>query len=343
MPRSNARPSQAITIHDVAAEAGVSYGTVSRVINNDIHVKDETRARVLQAVGDLGYVINRQARSLAGGASHTIGVLVPDLGTGYIGEIIRGIDMELGLANYDLMLYTSHRTAEKEAEFIKSLAQGMVDGVILVLPRNPHDYTPMLLERDFPFVLVDHVGSGENFAAVCATNWQGAYHATEYLVKLGHTRIGLIGGDMSVSAGTDRLAGYQAALRAHHILQDASLIIPGNFNQPDGYDGACTLFDLPHPPTAIFACNDMMAFGVMDAARDRGMHIPADISIIGFDDIAQAALAHPPLTTVRQPLEQMGRIASQIILDMLRDSNFERKRIDLPTELIVRETCRKLE
>lgn len=343
MSRSNARPSQSITIHDVAAESGVSYGTVSRVLNNDIHVKDETRARVLQAVKDLGYVINRQARRLAGGSARAIGVLVPDLGTGYIGEIIRGIDIELGLADYDLMLYTSHRTAEKEAEFVKSLAQGMVDGVILVLPRNPYDYTPMLLERNFPFVLVDHAGSGEQCAAVCATNWQGAYHATEYLIKLGHTRIGLIGGDMHVAAGTDRLAGYQAALRAHRLFQDSTLITPGNFFQPDGYDGACKLLDLPVPPTAIFATNDVMAFGVMDAVRDRGMHIPDDISIVGFDDIPQASLVHPPLTTVRQPLEQMGRIASQVILDMLRDPDFERKRIDLPTGLIVRESCRKRE
>jgi LacI family transcriptional regulator len=332
----NNRVAPKVTIKEVAAEAGISFGTVSRVINNDVHVKPQTRERVLQAMERLGYVANRQARSLAGGKSHVIGVLVPDLGTGYIGEIIRGIDAELGLARYDLMLYTTHRTAIKEAGYVANLAQGMVDGLLLVLPRNPSDYVGTLTGREFPFVLIDHQGTGEECPAVGATNWQGAYNATEYLIKLGHKRIGFITGSLDLGAAVDRLDGYKSALRTHHLPVDSCLVYEGTFLQPDGYTGAICLLDLDPPPTAIFASNDVMAMGVMDAVRSRGLRIPEDISVVGFDDIPQAESVRPALTTVRQPLEQMGRVATQMLLDMLKNPEIEPNRIELPTELIVR-------
>ncbi len=162
-----------VTIVDVASEAGVSFGTVSRVINNDVHVKPETRARVLETMQRLNYVVNRQARSLAGGKTNTIALLVPDLGTGYIGEIVRGIDAELGVAGFDLMLYTTHRKTTKEAEYVKNIIHGMADGLILVLPKNPSDYIGVMVEDNFPFVLIDHQGTGDDCPAIGATNWQG--------------------------------------------------------------------------------------------------------------------------------------------------------------------------
>jgi LacI family transcriptional regulator len=328
-----------VTIVDVANEAGVSFGTVSRVINNDAHVREETRERVLQAMQRLGFVANRQARSLAGGKSDSIGVLVPDLGTGYIGEIIRGIDAELSLADLDLILYTTHRTASKEANYVANLAKGMVDGLLLVLPRNPADFIGTLTERNFPFVLIDHQGTSHDCPAVGATNWQGAYNATEYLIKLGHQRIGFITGSMDLGCAVDRLEGYRSALRTHHLPDTPELIYEGTFFQPDGFAGASALLNLPMPPTAIFASNDVMAMGVMDAVRDRGLRVPTDISIIGFDDIPQASVVRPALTTVNQPLEKMGRVATQILLDMLRQPEREVGRIELPTELIVRDSC----
>lgn len=327
-----------VTIFEVAKHAGVSYGTVSRVINDSKHVKPETRERVQAAMLELGYVANRQARGLAGGSSQTVGVLVPDLGTGYIGEIMRGIDAELSLANYDLMLYTTHRTTTKEASHIASLVRGMADGLLLVLPRNPTDYIGLLTERNFPFVLIDHQGTGKSCPAVGATNWQGAYNATEYLLKLGHERIGFITGSMDLGGAVDRLDGYKAALHTSHIRFDASLVYEGTFFQPDGFAGANALLDLPVPPSAIFSSNDVMAMGAMDAVRSRGLRIPEDISILGFDDIPQAALVHPALTTVRQPLEQMGRVATLMLLDMLKDRENVSSRIELPTELVIRES-----
>ena len=333
------KPNGKVTIVDVAAEAGVSFGTVSRVINDDVHVKKETRERVLNTMQRLGFVANRQARSLAGGKSHSIGVLVPDLGTGYIGEIIRGIDAELSLTDLDLILYTTHRTASKEASYVANLAQGMVDGLLLVLPRSPVDFIGNLTQRKFPFVLIDHQGAGRDCPAVGATNWQGAYNATEYLIKLGHVRIGFITGSMDLGCSGDRLDGYRSALRTHHIPFAPELVYEGDFQQLDGYAGTQALLDVPVPPTAIFASNDVMAMGVMDAVRSRGLRVPEDVSVIGFDDIPQSSMVHPALTTVNQPLEKMGRVATQKLLDLLQKPNSEAERIELPTELIIRDSC----
>lgn len=327
------------TIFDVAKRAGVSYGTVSRVINNNPHVKPETRERICLAMQELGFVVNKQARGLAGGRTHMIGVLVPDLGTGYMGEIIRGIDTELSLSSLDLVLYTTHRAANKEANYIANLVKGAVDGLLLVLPRSPSDYIGTLTAHNVPFVLIDHQGTGQSCPAVGATNWQGAYNATEYLINLGHQRIGFITGWMDLGCSVDRLEGYRAALHSHHLPECPELIYEGTFVQPDGYAGASAFLKLPHPPTAIFASNDVMAFGVMDAVRNCGLRVPDDVSVLGFDDIVQASLTHPALTTVNQPLEKMGRVATLMLLDLLKDPDKKPKRIELPTELVRRESC----
>jgi len=196
-----------------------------------------------------------------------------------------------------------------------------------------------LTERHFPFVLIDHQGTGQDCPAVGATNWQGAYHATEYLIKLGHTQIGFITGSMDLGAAVDRLEGYKAALWANHILYLPELVCESTFQQLDGYHSAIDLLKLPQPPTAIFASNDVMAMGAMDAVRERGKRIPEDVSIIGFDDIPQASMVHPGLTTIRQPLQNMGSVAAQMLLDRLKNPEISQKRIELPTNLVVRESC----
>lgn len=205
--------SEDITIFDVAKEAGVSYSTVSRVLNNKEHVSPEKRERVLRAMAELGYVANVQARTLAGGRSHIVGLLVHGLDTSYIGEIMKGIDNELNNVNYDLMLYTTHRRKTKESAYVIKLTRNLVDGLLLVLPRNAEAYLETLRQRHFPHVLVDHQGLPDVDApAVGATNWQGAYEATSYLIELGHHRIGFITGMMDTGCAQERLAGYKAAL-----------------------------------------------------------------------------------------------------------------------------------
>lgn len=337
--RKAAATTQDITIFDVAREAGVSYSTVSRVVNNK-GVSADKRERVVKAMADLGYVANLQARSLAGGRTNIIGLLVHGLNVSYFGEIVRGIDDELGLRNYDLMLYTTHRRKLRESAYVTRLTRNLVDGLLLVLPRNTETYIEMLRQRHFPHVLVDDRGVNFSAPAVGATNQRGGYDATRYLLDLGHRRIGFITGDMTLGSAVERLEGYRLALTEAGLAVDPQLIAEGDFMQPKGYSAATQLLRLPQRPTAIFASNDVSAFGAMEAARVLGLRIPDDCSIIGFDDIPQASQVHPPLTTVRQPLAEMGRAAAQLLLTYIEQPDAPIQRIELPTELIIRESCR---
>lgn len=328
-----------ITIFDVADEAGVSYSTVSRVVNNKSNVNPETRERVLRAMAQLGYVGNVPARSLAGGTSRVVGLLVDHLNTSYMGEIIRGIDEALEAHNYNLMLYTTHRRKTKESAYVTKLTRNFADGLLLILPRNESAYLETLHQRHFPHVLIDYQGYNQNVPSIITTNRKGAYDAVSYLIGQGHRRIGFVTGTIEFGCAQERLAGYQTALRDHGIELDSDLICEGDFLQPQGYRCTQQLLSLETPPTALFVSNDVMAFGAMEAARVHGLQIPTDLSIIGFDDIPQAAHVHPGLTTVRQPLEEMGRRAAELLLRYIANPQAEVERIELPTELILRDSC----
>jgi LacI family transcriptional regulator len=328
-----------ITIFDVADEAGVSYSTVSRVVNNKSNVNPETRERVLRAMAQLGYVGNVPARSLAGGTSRVVGLLVDHLNTSYMGEIIRGIDEALEAHNYNLMLYTTHRRKTKESAYVTKLTRNFADGLLLILPRNESAYLETLHQRHFPHVLIDYQGYNQNVPSIITTNRKGAYDAVSYLIGQGHRRIGFVTGTIEFGCAQERLAGYQTALRDHGIDLDSDLICEGDFLQPQGYCCTQQLLSLETPPTALFVSNDVMAFGAMEAARVHGLQIPTDLSIIGFDDIPQAAHVHPGLTTVRQPLEEMGRRAAELLLRYIANPQAEVERIELPTELILRDSC----
>jgi LacI family transcriptional regulator len=329
-----------VTIKDVARASGVSYATVSRVLTGFEFVKETTRQRVMEAVENSGYVANLHARSLVGGRSQIIGLLVPNLDNGYVGTIMQGIDKALAHANYDLMLYTSHRHPGKESFYVSAITNGLTDGLLLVAPLVPATYIEALRDQDFPYVLIDQADATESSSVVEATNWQGAYEATQYLIQLGHTRIAFIKGSPAVRSAADRLQGYKAALADYGISALEELVIEGDFQQQTGYESAKRLLQNLQPlPTAIFASNDLSAFGAMDAAREYGLRIPEDISIVGFDDIPQASSVYPKLTTVHQPLEQMGQVAAKMLLERIKDQSKGPQRIALATELIIRDSC----
>jgi LacI family transcriptional regulator len=325
-----------VTIEHVAQVADVSVATVSRVLNGTQPVRPKTRDKVLRAAQSLGYVVNKQAQRLAGGRSNIIGLIVRELTTSYISEIVRGIDAELVEANFDLMLHTTHPRARSEAEYAIDLTRGLADGLLLSLPRNPGAYLQTLRNRKFPHVLIDHAGINDGSPSVSATNRKGGYDATKHLIELGHTRIGFITGTMDLGCSRQRLEGYRAALREARIPFDTTLVREGDFQQPVGYAIGKTLLEMKNRPTAIFASNDVMAFGVMEAARDCGMGVPDDLSIIGFDGIPQTANVNPPMTTVAQPLELMGREAVRMLLKCIRDGELCNDDVELPTTLIVR-------
>jgi len=334
------KKSQKVTIVDVANASGVSYSTVSRVLNGFEHVKDSTRQRVLDAAEQLGYVANLQARSLAGGKTGVIGIVVPGLDNGYIGEIIRGADEELFRSNFNMMLYTTHHLEGKESTYVKTIYNWLCDGLLLVVPITQSSYLDMLQEQQFPYVLVDQVDTSGDSNIVDSTNWQGAYDATVYLIKLGHRKIAHIAGMPELGSAIQRLEGYKAAMRDHNIEINPAYIVEGDFYQTSGYETGFHLLSLPDRPTAIFAANDLMALGVIEAIRQHGLSLPDDISIIGFDDIPQSLITYPKLTTVRQSLDQMGRVAVQLLLEHVDQPERPPRRITLATQLIERETCR---
>ncbi len=326
---------------DVARDSGVSHATVSRVLSGYEFVRESTRKRVMDTVEHLGYVANLQARSLAGGRTQIIGLLVPNLDNSYVGTVMGGIDQQLERANYDLMLYTSHRRLNRESFYVHTIANGLTEGLLLIAPLGPMTYLDLLREHNFPYVLIDQADTTENSNIVDATNWQGAYEATQYLSELGHTRIAFITGALTIRSAVDRLRGYKAAMSDCNNPVSEELIVEGDFLQPSAYEATRRLLQSVHPlPTAIFASNDLSAFGAMDAAREYGLRIPDDISIIGFDDIPQASLVHPKLTTVRQPLEQMGQVAVKLLLEQIEDRSRPPQRVTLATQLVIRDSCR---
>jgi len=331
------RKSKNITILDVARECDVSYATVSRVLSGFAFVKDATRSRVIAAADRLGYVPNTQARSLAGGRSQVIGVLVPGLDNGYIGEILRGVDEELARVNYDLMLYTTHRHLGHESSYVSTIANGLTEGLILVVPLIPSSYLAALRQRSFPHVLIDQNEPTGTSDTVDSTNWQGAYDATRYLIDLGHRRIGFIAGLPDLSSPSERLNGYRDALSDAHLPYDAALVAEGDFRQESGRETTRQI--LAAHPTAIFATNDLMAVGALAYLRETGIRVPEDISLIGFDDIPQASITHPKLTSVRQPLDQMGRVAVTLLLEQIEHVERPARRITLATQFVIRDSC----
>jgi LacI family transcriptional regulator len=328
-----------VTIFDIAKAAGVSYSTVSRVATNFDRVNPETRQRVLAVMEEMGYVANLHARSLARGQSQIIGLLVHVLGTEYIGEIIRGIEEELSEVGYDLMLYTTHRQKGKEAEYVSTITKGLADGLLLVVPMGREGYLDALREVNFPHVLVDEDGINIPSPSVGTTNRKGAYDATHYLLELKHKRIAFITDVMDLNTAVERLKGYQAALEEYGIPYDDNLVQQDNFVRLDTRIPTEKLLSLPEPPTAILTSSDPVAFRVMEILREHNLDIPKDVSVVGFDDIPHASLVYPKLTTVYQPLYEMGKTAARMLLERIRDINLPVQHIQLENKLVIRDSC----
>jgi LacI family transcriptional regulator len=336
------KKSGSVTIVDVARDIGVSHATVSRVLNAHQGVKPATRQRVLEAVDRLGYVANPQARRLAGGRSHLIGLIISGLTNGYAARMLEGIEAAVSETDYDLLLYSSisrTRRQTHEGKYVERLINGLADGLLIVSPFFPDTYFEQLERHRFPYVLVDHTEPRGRHPAIFATNYQGAYEATEYLIQLGHRRIGFITGWQVHPSSHERLQGYQSALAAHNLVFDPAMVCVGDFLIDGGYQAGRKLLSMPDPPSAIFASSDDMAIGVMNAARQLGRRIPDDVSIMGFDDIHQASHVYPRLTTVSQSLEEIGAIALNMLLEYISNPDSPRRQHMMATRLVIRESC----
>jgi LacI family transcriptional regulator len=331
-------PSRRSTIAEIAAKAGVSIPTVSRVLNNRPDVSAATRERVEQVIKESGFIRSR-VKNVLKESSGIIDMLIPDLTTLYPVEIVRGVEEVLERTELRLALSLTHNMLESEERWLSKVIDGSTDGAILVLAHGQSKRLDMLHQHKIPFVVVDHRGElGPDVPSVGATNWLGGRLATEHLLALGHRRIAIISGDASLRCSRDRIAGYRAALEDAGVAVDAELIRPGAFIQQTGYEQTCALLDLAEPPTAIFAGSDTQAMGVYAALRARGLSLPGDMSVVGFDDVPLASIVTPALTTVRQPLAEMGRVATTMLLRLIAEEPLDSRRVELTTTLIVRES-----
>ncbi len=335
---SNRSKKPAVTILDVAKYSGVSYSTVSRVANGYEFVKPATREKVQKAMDELGYVANLKARSLAGGRSNMIGLLVFDLENSYFTEVVRGIDAEASALNYDMVISTTHQRLDREKTYIGQLTSGIVDGLIIMLPQNIEAWLEPLRQRDIPYVLIDHESGLGQGHIIRTANRRGAIGATNHLLDLGHSRIGLITGTSSVQSGRERVEGFYQAYADRGLQVDEGLIVQGDFDEKSGYTAAMKLLKRDNRPTAIFALNDAMALGAYQAAEELEIDIPSQLSVIGFDDIPEASYVRPRLTTVRQPQREIGRTATRLLVELIEDSDRELETITLETELLLRQS-----
>ena len=327
------------TIRDIAAHAGVSITTVSRVLNDRPDVAQETREAVLDVIRELKFAPSRAVRPAPSGRTGLIGVTIPMVLGDYFAQLITGLTEALYELDMQAVLCPTFHHKEREITLVNQLLERRIDGAILVLPDESSDELLLLKQRGFPFVVADegYPLDGE-FPQVGAANMAGAIEATEHLLGLGHRRIGLIQGIPGFVATEDRTRGYRATLSAAGIRPDPALEACGDFRTVEGRAAAAQLLDLPEPPTAIFACNDEMAVSVLQEARARGLRIPEDLSVVGFDDTTVSQIAIPAITTIHQPLEEVGRMAANLLARIIEEPPSHPIRLEVGTRLVVRES-----
>jgi len=355
-----------ITIRDIARLAGVSKSTVSRVLNQKQDVDPATRECVLRIVEEQAFVASSAASGLAGGRSRLIGTLIPSLTWPLIPEILRGVAEVVAQSPYELLLYSithdKDRTEKDQRDIIdRILTSKLAGGLLAVFPGQSTQHLTQLHEQGFPVVIIDDQNEPTSTPWVSADDRVGAYNAVRYLIHLGHRRIGYIHGPLNHQCTHDRYQGYCDALSDAGLTPDPSLVLQGDFMFQGGCACASQFFALAERPTAIFASNDAMAYGVLATAEEYGLLVPEDISLVGFDDIPLSAHARSTLTTVHQPFYEMGQRATELLLSLLESprplsngpytgpvqlgtSPFSNKksepiRIQLGTNLVVRTSC----
>lgn len=338
-----------VTIRDVAKLAGVALSTASLALNNKKRVSEATRKKVMAAARKLNYYPSSIARRFALNKTHTIALCAFISGKhplgGFYMPVIQGIIDVVNANGYSFQLDIrgEYQNSSTKRESLTRLAKHkMVDG-LLILSHWPLIFKEVLdLEQmEFPYVTVDGSVSGLKTNCVGVDNFGGALKAVEYLIGLGHRKIGFITGPPDQRHSTERIGGYKEALKRNNIEYDEKIIFPGDFHKKSGQEGMKYLLNLSSPPSAVFVANDNMALAAMKIVKENHLRIPEEISIVGFDDIEVASQLDPPLTTVRQPLYQMGEEAAKLLFALLNDEKSDPQKIFLDTQLVIRESCRE--
>ena len=327
-----------ITLKMVAEKAKVSVNTASRAINNRPDISLHTKKRVLQIAKELGYIRNAAAVALRTKKTGTIGVVIADNRNPFYAEVLNGIEEAAREKNYHIILANTQRDYKKEEEAINLLLAKRIDGLLITPVQDRDDDIKNLIDANIPFVVVGRDFENIEVDAVYNDEVKGGFLATEYLIKKGHKRIALIDGFLYKSPAKSRLEGYKKALNKYRISWDESLVSVGDINIEDGYERTKQMLEENLYFTAIFAYNDMMAFGSMQAIKEKGLRIPEDIGLVGYDDIPFSSLISPALTTIKLKKQELGVESAKLLFSRINGGRKKTKKIRLDVELKIRES-----
>jgi LacI family transcriptional regulator len=331
------------TIREVAESAGVSYATVSHVINNTRVVTQETRERVLAAMAALNYRPNALARSLRQGKTNTLGLVLPDSANPFFAEISRSIEDAAFKKGYSVFLCNTELDTQRELFYVDVLSKKQVDGIIFVAAGDQADSLDFLLRENMPVVMIDRDLPNVEVDAVLTDHQLGGYLATHHLIELGHKRIACIAGPSSITPSAERITGYRKALEEAGLPCDENLILRGDYHAQSGMEITQLILKMDPRPTAIFALNDLMALGALRAAAEAGYSVPRDLAVVGYDDLELARFTTPPLTTIAQPKKEIGAQAVTLLVDQMTRKNRVPNRVVLAPALIIRRSTKELD
>ena len=331
-----------VTIKDVAKQAGVSISTVSRVINDSKPVTDEVKQRVREVIKETGYVPNPLARSLVTRKSMLIGVVVPEMADPFVSEILTGIEEVAKMYDYDILLSNTYMDKDQEEKSINLLKAKQVEGIIMLTWEVSKESVDLIENSGIPAIYISKTAGEYDVNTVSTNNKEATKEMTDYLVKTGHSRIGFVmtSNDYTVLEH-ERLTGYKEALEVNGIDFDDSLVSSGSTDYESGYRAAMELLGKIDKPDALFVTGDEAAIGAVNACFDSGLRVPEDISVAGFNDIRYAKMFRPSLTTVHQPLYDIGAVAVRMIIKIINGERDFEKRVKLPHEIIERNSVIK--
>ncbi|TDG00571.1 LacI family DNA-binding transcriptional regulator [Paenibacillus piri] len=330
------------TIYDVADAAGVSIATVSKVINGTGRISDKTRKHVIAVMDRLQYKPSMVASALTGKSTYTIGLTLPDLANPYFAEIARAVEDRGHEYGFSLFICSTDNDPEKEDRYFSLLTQKRVDGIIVATRTTKELFLKQLVQRKIPIALIAGEMPSLALDAVMVDDYLGGYQAGSHLVELGHRRIAILAEDMEHVSNRERIRGCVQAMQDAGIANDEALTRVGGFSLDTGRAAATGLLTGPEPPTALFACNDLLAIAGIQAAREQGLQVPADLSVVGFDNTILATMIDPSLTTVAQPTQEIGRQAVDLLVQEIRGEKTGKQRAVLLPELIVRQSTAAL-
>ncbi|MDT3425559.1 LacI family transcriptional regulator [Paenibacillus forsythiae] len=332
-----------VTIRDVARLAEVSIATVSRVLNRSKPVSPELEEKVMKVVDELGFNPNPVARTLIMKESLLIGVLIPDVSNTFISMFVRGIEEELFQNGYTALLCNTNSDTKIELHYLDLLRKKYVDGIVLLTSAPKPEQIQFFKKHKIPVIFSSHTDKDSRFSCINIDDYQASYDAARYLIGLGHRSIAFFCGPMEYYQTIRRFDGYKQALADHGVDYRAEWVFDKDYDIDSGYNSGMELFAREDRPTAICCVSDMVAIGAIRAAEDSGLGVPEDVSIMGFDDIPIAGASRPRITTVRQPVYELGTRSAQMLLRQIRGKEqYKREAIVLPHEIIERESCRAL-